>query len=133
MMATITGLRLGKAAIAHVGPGQGQSCQRGGQNEARSGDQKTQPAAAAVAESHGHLGGTRAGQQVACAYKIKELGAAHPFPPLDGLALHHDDVRGRASKSGQAQAQEKPEYLTDGRIGGGRHSVLSSLFDKGRV
>ena len=80
---------------------------------------EAQPAGAAVAQSHRHLGRAGAGKQIAGAHQIEKLGAAHPSPPLDGLALHQDDVRGRAPEGGQAQAQKEPEDLTEGRSAGG--------------
>ena len=83
-------------------------------DEAGARDGEAHPAATAIAECHGHLSGTRAGQQVAGADQIEELGLAHPTPPLHGFALHQDDVRGRTPERGQAEACEEPEDLTQG-------------------
>jgi hypothetical protein len=107
-------LRLGQAAIAYVGPGQGQRGQRGGQDEACARDgrpiqpARLYPSAMATCVEPGP------GNRLQAPTRSRNCSAAHPSAPLDGLALHQADMRGRASEGGQAQAQKEPEISPGG-------------------
>jgi hypothetical protein len=60
-----------------------------------------------MADVDGHFGGVGAGNEIRSAEEVEEFFVGKPFSAMDDFILHHGDVGGGSTESGEAELQEE--------------------------